>query len=80
MRCVALEPAYSKKSTRQFVSGGMAGNLILHEKGWLGNKELILHSGEGPIWAVKWMGSFIAWGNDAVRRFPPPSCCENADR
>lgn len=66
MRCVALEPNYGKRTTHQFVSGGMAGNLILHEKGWLGNKQETLHSGEGPIWAVKWRGNLIAWANDAV--------------
>ena len=67
MRCVALEPNFGKRSTRQFVSGGMAGTLVLHEKGWLGYKEVTLHSGEGPIWAVEWRGTFIAWANDAVR-------------
>ena len=66
MRCVALEPNFGKRSTRQFVSGGMAGTLVLHEKGWLGYKEVTLHSGEGPIWAVEWRGTFIAWANDAV--------------
>lgn len=66
MRCVALEPNYGKRSTRQLVSGGMAGSLVLHEKGWLGYKEVVLHSGEGPIWAVVWSGTFIAWANDAV--------------
>ena len=64
MRCVAFEPDYSKRNTKQFVCGGMAGNLILHEKGWLGAKETILHSGEGPIWATRWHDSFIAWAND----------------
>jgi hypothetical protein len=66
MRCVSLEPNFGKRSTRQFVSGGLAGNLVLHEKGWLGHKEVILHSGEGPIWAVEWRGTLIAWANDAV--------------
>lgn len=66
MRCVALEPNFGKRTTRQFVSGGMAGTLVLHEKGWLGHKETTLHSGEGPIWAVEWKGTLIAWANDAV--------------
>ncbi|GAA5865395.1 hypothetical protein JCM1840_001554 [Sporobolomyces johnsonii] len=65
MRCVALEPNFGKRSTRQFVSGGMAGSLILSEKGWLGQKEVTLYSGEGPIWAVEWRGTFIAWASDA---------------
>ncbi|BGP22319.1 vacuolar protein sorting VPS41 [Rhodotorula toruloides] len=65
MRCVALEPFFGKRSTRQVVSGGMAGNLILSEKGWLGQKDVTLYSGEGPIWAVEWRGTFIAWASDA---------------
>lgn len=69
MRCVALEPNFSKRSTRQFVSGGMAGSLILSEKGWLGHKETVLYSGEGPIWTTEWRGTLIAWASDAVRPF-----------
>ncbi|GAA5924717.1 Vps41p [Sporobolomyces koalae] len=65
MRCVALEPNFSKRSTRQFVSGGMAGSLILSEKGWLGHKEAVVYSGEGPIWAAEWRGTLIAWASDA---------------
>ncbi|BGP45376.1 Vacuolar protein sorting-associated protein 41 [Rhodotorula kratochvilovae] len=65
MRCVAVEPLYGKRNTRQFAHGGMAGNLVLSEKGWLGQKDVTLFSGEGPIWAVQWRGTFIAWASDA---------------
>ncbi|KAI0748728.1 vacuolar assembling protein VPS41 [Daedaleopsis nitida] len=64
VRTVALEPNFAKSSTRSFVSGGMAGNLVLHEKGWLGYKETVLHSGEGPVWQVRWRENLIAWAND----------------
>ncbi|KAF5387652.1 hypothetical protein D9615_000773 [Tricholomella constricta] len=64
MRTVALEPNFAKRTTRAFVSGGLAGNLILGEKGWLGHKETVLHTGEGPIWQVRWRGRLIAWAND----------------
>jgi hypothetical protein len=66
MRALALEPGFGKKTSRSFVCGGMAGNLILQEKGWLGYKEQVLHSGEGPIWAVEWRNNIIAWANDTV--------------
>ena len=33
VRCVVLDPDYSKSSSRRVVSGGMAGQLILSEKG-----------------------------------------------
>ncbi|WWC72071.1 uncharacterized protein I206_106031 [Kwoniella pini CBS 10737] len=64
MRAIALEPGFAKKNTRAFVCGGLAGNLIMQEKGWLGYKEQIIHSGEGPIWAIEWRGNLIAWAND----------------
>lgn len=67
MRTVALEPQFAKRSTRSFVCGGMSGSLVLHEKGWLGHKETVLHAGEGPIWTVRWRGRLIAWANDLVR-------------
>jgi len=66
MRSLALEPNFSKRGTRSFVCGGLAGNLILHEKGWLGYNETTLHNGEGPIWQVRWRGALIAWANDLV--------------
>ncbi|PFH49000.1 hypothetical protein AMATHDRAFT_76446 [Amanita thiersii Skay4041] len=64
MRTVTLEPNFSKRSSRAFVCGGLAGSLVLREKGWLGHKETLLHSGEGPIYQVRWRGRFIAWAND----------------
>ena len=69
MRTIALEPNFAKRSTRAFICGGMAGNLVMYEKGWLGHKETLLHSGEGPIWQVRWRGRLIAWANDSVRTF-----------
>lgn len=82
MRTIALEPHFaSKRSTRAFVAGGLAGNLILYEKGWLGHRETVISSGEGPIWQVRWVdgkttgsGGFIAWANDlGVKIYHPES-------
>ncbi|CEP10790.1 hypothetical protein [Parasitella parasitica] len=64
VKSVALDPDYARKSTRQFVSGGMAEQLIMSEKGWLGHKDIILHANEGPIYAIRWRNNFIAWAND----------------
>ena len=73
MRTIALEPQFaSKRSTRAFVCGGLAGNLVLYEKGWLGHRETVIGTGEGPIWIARWVGTasggngLIAWANDAV--------------
>ncbi|RUS21513.1 vacuolar protein sorting-associated protein 41 [Endogone sp. FLAS-F59071] len=71
VKCVALDPGYSRKNTKHVVSGGMAEHLVMNEKGgfsivicWFGHKDTTLHSGEGPIRALKWRGNFIAWAND----------------
>lgn len=66
LRTVALEPGFAKSSTRAFVCGGMAGSLVLHEKGWLRYNETTLHSGEGPVWQTRWRNHLIAWANDLV--------------
>ncbi|RXW18809.1 hypothetical protein EST38_g7044 [Candolleomyces aberdarensis] len=82
MRTIALEPSFaSKRSTRAFVAGGLAGNLILYDKGWLGHRETVISSNEGPIWQVRWVdgtttgsGGFIAWANDlGVKVYHPTS-------
>ncbi|XP_050378991.1 vacuolar protein sorting-associated protein 41 homolog isoform X2 [Argentina anserina] len=65
MKAIALDPDYVRKSSRRFVAGGLAGHLYLNAKRWLGFKDQVLHSGEGPIHVVKWRSSLIAWANDA---------------
>ncbi|RHZ45377.1 hypothetical protein Glove_680g79 [Diversispora epigaea] len=66
VQCVALDPDFSRKDSQQFVSGGLAGQLILNEKGWFGQKQdrVLQHSGEGPIYAARWNGNLIAYAND----------------
>jgi len=66
LRSLALEPNFAKRGSRAVICGGMAGTLVMHEKGWLGHKENVLHRGEGPIWHIRWRGSLIAWANDLV--------------
>lgn len=64
MRTIAMEPNFGKRNTRAYACGGMSGNLVLRERGWLGHKETLLNAGEGPIWQVRWRGKFIAWADD----------------
>ena len=33
-------------------------------QGWLGNRDTILHSGEGAISIARWAGKLVAWAND----------------
>ncbi|CAL5426427.1 unnamed protein product [Camellia sinensis] len=65
MKAIALDPDYTRKSSRRFVAGGLAGHLYFNMKKWIGYRDQVLHSGEGPIHAVKWRTSLIAWANDA---------------
>ncbi|KAG8371237.1 hypothetical protein BUALT_Bualt13G0066800 [Buddleja alternifolia] len=64
MKTIALDPDYVRKSSRRFVTGGLAGHLYYNVKKWLGYRDQVLHSGEGPIHAVKWRNTLIAWAND----------------
>ncbi|KAK9279527.1 hypothetical protein L1049_013206 [Liquidambar formosana] len=65
MKAIALDPEYARKTSRRFVAGGLAGHLYFNSKKWLGYRDQVLHSDEGPIHAVKWRTSLIAWANDA---------------
>ncbi|XP_016193066.1 vacuolar protein sorting-associated protein 41 homolog [Arachis ipaensis] len=64
MKAIALDPDYTRNASRRFVAGGLAGNLYLNSKTWLGYRDQVLHSGEGPIHAVKWRTSLVAWANN----------------
>lgn len=61
---VALDPQFAKTKKPKFVMGGKSGQLLLHTKGFFGPKTEVLHEKEGPIYAIKWRGSLIAWAND----------------
>jgi len=37
-------------------------------------QEIVLHSGEGPIWQVRWRDRLIAWANDLVGVLFPLRC------
>lgn len=51
MKAIALDPEYSRKTSRRFVAGGLSGNLILNMKKWLGYRDQV--SG----WTkIKWKG------------------------
>ncbi len=92
IQAVALSPEY--KSDKSYLSGGLAGSLVLtsggrvgassnstimggvaaNPSGWLesiglganNGKDIILHSGEGPISVIKWSlsGKYVAWVNE----------------
>lgn len=61
---VALDPNY--KSSKTFISGGMAGDVVLSERGWLGQRsDTILQKADDPVIAVYWLEGLIIWMNDS---------------
>lgn len=60
---VALDPNY--KSSKAFLSGGMAGDVILSERNWLGQRsDTVLQNSEDAVIAVYWLEGLILWMND----------------
>lgn len=57
-------PAAAANGDRVFATGGIAGQLIVNRKGWIIQKEVIVHEGEGPIDCIRWSGNVLAWAND----------------
>lgn len=67
IRCVSLDPAFSKSgSGQEFVTGDRA--LVLHQRSFFTrDKQQMVFAGEdkdGFILAIAWEGPFIAFAND----------------
>jgi len=43
-------------------------------QGWLGNRDSVLHSGEGSISIARWAGKLVAWANDKGVKVRHPKC------
>lgn len=64
IQAVVLDSDY--KSSATFVSGGMAGEVILSQRNWLGNRiDTVLAKGQGPIMGIFTVDDVILWMNDA---------------
>ena len=64
LQCVALEPRYSSRKTREFIYGTAGGTLTLSSRGWLGNTETVLFQ-------VGWLGASVGWeGQEGGRAAP----------
>jgi len=62
---VCLDPAFGKKAEKRFVAGAARGHLYLTKKTWFNSKDAAIHEGgEGPVTAIVWLNSLIAWSND----------------
>lgn len=58
---VSFEPDYVIKASRQFVAGGLTGNLTLNSKGWFSLAQTVIHTDQNPISSLYWHGSYIIW-------------------
>lgn len=47
MKAIALDPNYSRKTSKRFAAGGLAGHLYLNSKTWLGYRDQVC--GNFPI-------------------------------
>lgn len=64
IQAVVLHSDY--KSSKAFVSGGMAGEVVLSQRNWLGNRiDTVLAKGQGPIMGIFTLDDVILWMNDA---------------
>lgn len=53
------------KTNQKFISGGMAGEVILSQRNWLGNRsDITLSEGKGSILGIYKLGNIIFWFND----------------
>lgn len=63
LNAVSLDPNY--KTTKAFVSGGMAGNVVYSERNWLGRRiDTNLYQGDNAIVAIYWIGNLVIWMSD----------------
>lgn len=65
LMAIAIEPHYTRSEKKEVVIGGMDEKLILITKGWFGlsTKDVVLGEKQGPIYAIRWRGSLIAWAD-----------------
>lgn len=64
IQAVVLSSDYATNKT--FVSGGMAGEVILSQRNWLGNRvDTTLVKGDGPITGIFTIDDVIFWMNDS---------------
>lgn len=64
VHAVVLDNDY--KTSKTFVSGGMAGEVILSQRNWLGSRvDIILAREQGPIVGIHTVDDIILWMNDA---------------
>lgn len=65
LMAIAIEPHYARSEKREVVIGGMDEKLVLITKGWFGlsTKDVVLGEKQGPIYAIRWRGTLIAWAD-----------------
>lgn len=63
VHAIALHPEF--QTTKIFVTGGTAGQVVLSEPGWLRSRsEKVLAQGLGTITSLAWKANQLVWTND----------------
>ena len=64
MQCASLCRAGWEVVMKEWQSAPQSTKEAANVQGWLGSRDTILHAGEGPVQAVQWAGSLVAWANN----------------
>lgn len=69
VKAVALPANY--KESQKFATGGFNQQFVINTKSrvWFTNRDNVIHSGEGPIYAIEWRKSLLAWANNFGVKF-----------
>ncbi|CCK69933.1 Vps41p KNAG_0D01820 [Huiozyma naganishii CBS 8797] len=63
VHAVVLDDDY--KTNKTFLSGGMAGEIVLSQRNWLGNRmDRVISKGNGIVSGIHKLGTVIFWMND----------------
>lgn len=61
---IRLDPRYATRRERVYLTGGEAGDLVRHTRGWFNTlKDAKLDRGDGAISSMAWGAQWVAWSN-----------------
>ncbi|KAL0219830.1 hypothetical protein P9112_005483 [Eukaryota sp. TZLM1-RC] len=64
LKSLTLDPNFGTGTNRNFLTGGLAGQVVFNTRGFFRSKDTVLHSGQGTIHSLSWNGDLVAWAND----------------
>ena len=78
LKAIALDPDYSRKESRRFVAGGLAGHLFLNSKKWLGYRDQVWDSSNlcHTIDHHSFSSFFVGYANNASKKMLSRFCTQ----